>query len=222
MNKKSPLESALLAKNRRKKTRITLKNEKKILDAAQLIIAEYGFHGATIDLIAEQADISKPNLHYYFSSKKELYIAVLRRTLDIWLSSLSKLDPDGDPEVELTRYIREKVGMSRDHPLASRVFANEILRGAPELETYLKTELKTLVKKKSEVIQHWIDHNKLAKIDPMHLLFLIWAATQHYADFAPQIQAVMGIKKITDKDFEEIEFSLCKIILKGCLPEASK
>jgi len=205
----------------RKKTRITVKNEKKILDAAQQVIAEYGFHGATIDRVAEGAGISKPNLHYYFPTKNDLYLAVLRRTLDIWVDSLAKLDPEGDPETELTRYIVEKVEMSREHPVASRVFANEILRGAPVLENYLKKDLRAFVKQKAEVIQSWIDAGKLAPIEPTHLLFLIWAATQHYADFAPQVRAVLGIKNVSARNYREIETSLCRIILRGVLPRVS-
>ncbi len=105
----------------KKKTRITQHNEKKILDAALEVIAEFGFHGATVERVAQLAGISKPNLHYYFPTKTDLYTAVLRRTLDVWTASLAKLDPNGDPETELTRYISEKVEMSRVNPLASRV-----------------------------------------------------------------------------------------------------
>lgn len=202
----------------KKKTRIQLKNEKKILDAAQEVFAEFGFHGATVDRIAEKADISKPNLHYYFKTKKDLYIAVLRRTLEIWLASLALLDPDGDPAKELANYIGEKVEMSRRFPTASRVFANEILQGAPILEDTLKTELRDIVAQKVCVIRHWIDTGRLADIDPYHLLFLIWAATQHYADFLPQVKAVLDVKRLTKENFAQIDRSLCDIIVRGVLP----
>lgn len=202
----------------RKKTRITVKNEKKILDAAQTVIAEYGFHGATIDRVAEHAGMSKPNLHYYFKTKTDLYKAVLQRTLDIWLASLAKLDPDGDPEKELATYIIEKVEMSRLHPTASRVFANEMLRGAPLLRDYLKKDLKKLVNQKARVIEHWVEQGKLAPVNPVHLIFLIWAATQHYADFQPQVKAVLGVSDMTPQQFKKVERSLCEIILRGVLP----
>lgn len=202
----------------RKRTRITVKNEKKIIDAAQKVIAEYGFHGATIDRVAEQAGMSKPNLHYYFKTKTDLYKAVLQQTLDIWLASLAKLDPEGDPETELSTYIAEKVEMSRRHPMASRVFANEILRGAPILKDYLRKDLKRLVSQKAKAIERWIEQGRLAPVDPVHLIFLIWAATQHYADFQPQVKAVLGIKEFSPQHFRKVEQSLCEIILRGVLP----
>ena len=200
-----------------KKTRIQAKNEERIMDAAQEIFAKFGYHGATIDKVAEKADISKPNLHYYFNRKKDLYLAVLRRTLENWLVPLAELDPDGDPAEELTNYISQKVEMSRRFPAASRLFANEILQGAPFLKGYLQTELREIVGRKAKVIQHWIDGGKLAPVDPYHLIFLIWAATQHYADFVPQIKAVMNVPRLTKDHFGDIECSLRQIILHGVL-----
>jgi TetR/AcrR family transcriptional regulator len=218
MNTHALLEPASLKAGAKKKTRITLRNEEKILNAAQGVIAEFGFHGATIDLIAERAGISKPNLHYYFPTKVDLQIAALRRTLDVWVDSLAKLDPEGDPAVQLSRYIAEKIEMAHQNPVASRVFANEILRGAPLLNGYLRTELRALVTQKAKVIQSWVAQGKLAPIEPAYLVFLIWAATQHYADFAPQVRAVLGVKSLTPKFFREVETFLCNVVLRGILP----
>jgi TetR/AcrR family transcriptional regulator len=217
MNTQAPPATAATKTGVKKKTRITLRNEDKILDAAQEVIAEFGFHGATIDLIAERAGISKPNLHYYFPTKVDLQIAALKRTLDVWVDSLAKLDPQGDPAEQLSRYIAEKVQMAQQSPVASRVFANEILRGAPLLNDYLRTELRALVTRKVKIIQGWIDQGKLAPVDPTHLIFLIWAATQHYADFAPQVRAVLGVKSLTPGFFQEVQTFLCSVVLRGVL-----
>jgi len=200
------------------KTRIQARNEARILDAAQEIFAEAGFRGATVDQIAAKAGMSKPNLHYYFKRKRDLYVAVLRRTLDLWLEPLEELDPEGDPEKELRHYIARKLYLSRVNPMASRVFANEILQGAPLLGDYLAGDLRALVRRKAEVIRHWIAAGKINPVDPYHLIFLIWAATQHYADFAPQVTAVTGVKKLSEKHFDAVEESLCQIIFHGLLP----
>jgi TetR/AcrR family transcriptional regulator len=204
------------------KTRIQLRNEKRILDAAQEVFATYGYHGATIDEVAERAGISKPNLHYYFKRKRDLYLAVLRRTLEIWLVPLRELDRTGDPAVEIGNYIAQKVQLSRRFPAASRVFANEIVQGAPFLKGYLQTNLRQVVERKAAVIQHWIDQGTLAPIDPYHLIFLIWAATQHYADFVPQIKAVMNVPRLNQGHFRKVEQSLSRIILHGVLAEKAR
>jgi TetR/AcrR family transcriptional regulator len=204
------------------KTRIQLRNEERILDAAQDVFATYGYQGATIDEVADRAGISKPNLHYYFKRKRDLYLAVLRRTLEIWLVPLRELDRNGDPAVEIGNYIAQKVQLSRRFPAASRVFANEIVQGAPFLKGYLQTNLREVVERKAAVIQHWIDQGTLAPIDPYHLIFLIWAATQHYADFIPQIKAVMNVPRLNQGHFRKIEQSLSRIILHGVLAEKAR
>jgi TetR/AcrR family transcriptional regulator len=204
------------------KTRIQLRNEKRILDAAQEVFATYGYQGATIDEVATRAGISKPNLHYYFKRKRDLYLAVLRRTLEIWLVPLRELDRTGDPAAEIGNYIAQKVQLSRQFPAASRVFANEILQGAPFLKGYLQTNLRQIVERKAAVIQHWIDQGALAPIDPYHLIFLIWAATQHYADFMPQIKAVMNVPRLNQGHFRKVEQSLSRIILYGVLGEKAR
>src|SRR5262245_61222430 len=204
------------------KTRIQLQNEGRILDAAQEVFATYGYQGATIDEIAERAGISKANLHYYFKRKRDLYLAVLRRTLDIWLVPLRELNRSGDPAVELGEYIAQKVQFSRRFPDASRVFANEIVQGAPFLKGYLQTNLRQVVARKAAVIQHWIDEGKLAPIDPYHLIFLIWAATQHYADFTAQMKAVMNVPRLNPGHFQKVEQSLSRIILRGVLAKKTR
>jgi len=201
------------------KTRIQVENEARILDAAVEVFATYGYHGATVDEVAERAGISKPNLHYYFERKRDLYLAVLRRTLDSWLAPLRELDRNGDPELELANYIAQKVELSRRFPAASRVFANEIVQGAPFLKRYLQTNLRGVVQRKAAVIQHWVDAGKLAPVDPYHLIFLIWAATQHYADFAAQVKAVMNTPRLTQNHYRKAGHSLARIILRGVLSE---
>lgn len=175
-----------------RKTRIQTQNEEIILDAALDVFSAHGFRGSTVDQIATKCGLSKPNLLYYFRRKEDIYIAVLERTLTGWLEPLRALDAAGDPIAELSAYISAKIRMSRDNPEASRLFANEILHGAPAIGKYLKGPLKDLVDEKAAVIRSWIAEGRLAAIDPHHLIFAIWATTQHYADFDVQIRAIIG------------------------------
>ncbi len=175
-----------------RKTRIQAQNEELILKAALEAFSAYGFRGATVDQIATNCGLSKPNLLYYFRRKEDLYVAVLEHTLDGWLEPLRSLDPAGEPIDEITRYIRAKIRLSRDNPKASRLFANEILHGATAIGTYLKGPLKDLVDEKAAIIRRWSAEGRLNPVDPHHLIFAIWATTQHYADFEPQVSAVTG------------------------------
>ena len=175
-----------------KKTRIQAQNKELILRAALEAFSAYGFRGATVDQIAGGCGLSKPNLLYYFRRKEDIYVALLEHTLQDWLEPLRQLDPAGEPLQEITRYIRAKMRLSRENPKASRLFANEILHGAPAIGTFLKGPLRDLVEEKAAIIRRWTEQGRLAPVDPHHLIFAIWATTQHYADFDVQVSAVLG------------------------------
>ena len=174
------------------KTRIQERNQGAILAAGLKVFAQYGFRGATLDQIAKAAGLSKPNLLYYFPSKEAIHEALLAELLDTWLDPLKALDADGDPVTELLDYVQRKLTLARDYPRESRLFANEILQGAPRIGPVLGTDLRQLVDEKAEVIAGWAKTGRIAPIDPHHLIFSIWALTQHYADFDVQVRAVLG------------------------------
>ncbi len=173
-------------------SRIQARNRQAILDAALEVFSAQGFRGATVDQIAEVAGLSKPNLLYYFPSKEAVHAELLARLLDTWLDPLRALDPKGVPMAELLAYMRRKLDLSRDYPRESRLFANEILQGAPRIMEALTGELKALVDDKAAVIARWQAEGHLAALPPHHLIFSIWALTQHYADFDVQVRAVLG------------------------------
>lgn len=174
------------------RTRIQEKNRALVLGAALEVFSAHGFRGATLDAIAKEAGLSKPNLLYYFASKEEIHVTLLAGLVDTWLDPLRELRDDGDPLEELLAYVRRKLQMSRDFPRESRLFAQEIVQGAPRIGDNLSTDLRALVDEKAAVIQGWIAAGKLAPSDPHHLIFSIWSLTQHYADYDVQVRAVLG------------------------------
>lgn len=176
----------------RPRTRIQARNLETILEAALEVFSTYGFRGATLDQIAEVAGLSKPNLLYYFASKEAMHQALLSRLLTTWLDPLREMKAGGDPMAEILGYVRRKVELSRDYPRESRLFANEILQGAPRMREAIDGELKTLVDEKSALLQSWMDQGRIARMPPAHLIFSIWALTQHYADFDTQVRAMLG------------------------------
>lgn len=173
-------------------TRIQQKNSEAILEAALEVFSAYGFRGATLDQISEVAGLSKPNLLYYFPSKEAMHQALLTRLLETWLDPLREMDAGGDPVEEILGYVRRKVELSRDFPRESRLFANEILQGAPRMREVIEGDLKRLVDEKSVILTRWMEEGRIARLPPAHLIFAIWALTQHYADFDMQVRAVLG------------------------------
>ncbi|THF59525.1 TetR family transcriptional regulator C-terminal domain-containing protein [Ollibium composti] len=204
----------------RRRTRIQREKRDLILEAALEVFSAHGFRGATIDQIAEAAGMSKPNLLYYFRRKEDIHETLMQRLLDTWLAPLRELDDVGDPLTELRSYIHRKLEMARDFPRESRLFANEILQGAPRIMPLLEGELKTLVDDKAAVIDGWMRAGKIARTDPRHLIFSIWATTQHYADFDVQVRAVLGPGRGDEHRFEDAARFLENLFMDGLRPRA--
>ncbi|MBD2838591.1 TetR/AcrR family transcriptional regulator [Pseudomonas sp. JM0905a] len=196
--------------------RIRQKNEELILAAAEEEFARHGFKGTSMNTIALRAGLPKANLHYYFSNKLGLYIAVLSNHLELWDSTFNTLNAEDDPAEALARYIRAKMEFSRRHPLASKIFAMEIISGGGCLEAHFDQDYRTWFKGRAGVFEAWIAAGKMDPVDPVNLIFLLWGSTQHYADFNTQICRVTGRKRLTKDDFEAATQNLIHIILKGC------
>ncbi|HRP79113.1 MAG TPA: TetR family transcriptional regulator C-terminal domain-containing protein [Aquamicrobium sp.] len=199
----------------KRRTRIQNERRELILEAALEMFSQHGFRGATIDGIAEAAGMSKPNLLYYFRSKEAIHVTLMQRLLETWLAPLKELDDAGDPFAELSGYIRRKLEMARDYPRESRLFANEILQGAPRIMPMIEGELKALVDEKAAVIKGWMAAGRIARADPYHLIFAIWATTQHYADFDVQVRAVLGPQRGGDGRFDDAARFLEQLFLNG-------
>lgn len=210
------MAQTLLAGNTRAVGEIRRGNERRILAAAEREFADHGFNGATTAAIAERAGLPKANVHYYFGTKLNLYVALIGNILDKWLAAFDEISVDDDPKLALSKFIHAKVMYSKSHPLASRIFASEVIRGAPALKTFLETELREWVEEKAAVLGAWMDQGKMDRVDPVHLIFMIWAVTQHYADFDAQIKAVMSKERLSDADFEAAAETISHVILKGC------
>ncbi|MBY6158785.1 TetR family transcriptional regulator C-terminal domain-containing protein [Pseudooceanicola nitratireducens] len=178
-------------------TRIQRDKIAQISEAALDVFSTHGFRGATVDQIAKAASLSKPNLLYYFPSKEAIHTHLLENLLDTWLDPLRQINPDGDPLDEILTYVRRKLTMSRDMPRESRLFAYEIIQGAPNMGAGLEEVLKPLVDGQAQVIRGWMEEGRLRPADPHHLIFSIWSLTQHYADFDVQVRTVLG-PEVTD------------------------
>lgn len=199
-------------------TRIQREKQDIILEAALDVFSLHGFRGATIDQIAEVAGMSKPNLLYYFPRKEEIHRRLISELLVTWLAPLREMDENGDPFPEIRSYIRRKLEMARDFPRESRLFANEMLQGAPRIIEMIEVDLKNLVDEKAAVLTAWMDQGRITRTDPYHLIFSIWATTQHYADFDVQVRAVLGPARGGDGRFEDAARYLEQLFLYGLTP----
>lgn len=205
-------ESSTNAERRRR-------GEELILRVAEEVFANLGFQGATMTEIGKRAGLPKANIHYYFSSKAKLYQRVIDDVFTVWLKAADKFDDHDDPRQALTAYISAKMALARSRPNGSKVWANEIIHGAPMIRDYLETHLLEWCISREARIQSWIDRGMLRPVNPRYLLYMIWASTQHYADFGTQINVLNNGKALSDEEFKEAKNTLIDVILSGLLYE---
>ena len=194
---------------------IGAKNKQKILVAAEKAFATYGFKGTSVQQIADEAELPKTNILYYFKSKQGLYVAMLQDIMSLWNSRFDQVTEDDDPAESLADYIADKMTMSRTHPQASKIFAMEVLNGAPYLNKFFSNEHVAWMEGRVAILNSWIAQGRMTAVDPQYLLFHIWACTQHYADFSAQITSLRG-KTMKRADFDEATRQLVQLILSGC------
>lgn len=191
------------------------RNRQRILAAAERVFARQGFRGARLAEIAEAAGVPKSNLLYYFRTKETLYRALIADILDTWLCALGEISADDDPAEALALYIRRKMVLSRSRPDASRVFATEVIAGAPVIGEYLRTDLRAWVARHGKVFRVWQRRGLMAPRAPEHVFFMIWAVTQTYADFDAQVKAVLGTDEVDERTFRVAVRTVTDTLLAG-------
>ncbi|VWC71110.1 MULTISPECIES: TetR/AcrR family transcriptional regulator [Burkholderia] len=201
---------------RRRKAHIRESNEAHLLACAEAVFAERGLDGASTAMIAERAGLPKANLHYYFPTKLALYRRVLDDLFEDWHRAAGSFEADDDPVEAIGAYVRAKMALSRRRPLGSKVWANEIIHGAEHMQDILSERVKPWFDTRVKVIDGWIARGLLAPIDAHALMYLIWATTQHYADFDAQIRALSGKRTFTQKAFDEKTEQVVQLVIRAC------
>ena len=201
---------------RRRKAHIRNTNETHLLVCAEAVFAERGLEGSSTAMIAERAGLPKANLHYYFPTKLDLYRRVLDDIFEEWYRAADTFDCSDNPVEAIGGYVRAKMELSRRRPFGSKVWANEIIHGATHMQDILSGRVKPWMETRVVVINDWIARGLLAPIDARTLLFMIWALTQHYADFDAQIEALAGKRALSKKAFAATTDEVVALVIRAC------
>jgi len=202
------------------KSGIRRENVAKILAAAESVFAEKGFKGASVGLIAERAGVPKPNVYYYFGAKEDLYRRVIESVCSIWLHAADTFDETDNPAQAIRTYVASKMDLARNRPHGSRLWAIEMASGAPFLQEYLQGTVKPWLESREQVLERWIAEGKLKPVKARYLFYMIWATTQHYADFEAQINVMNEGEELSDEQFDDAKATVIDLVLKsvGLLP----
>lgn len=186
----------------------------------QAAIAEFaanGLHGASTQAIADRAGISKTKLHYYISSKEDLYLDALRHIMGVWAELFHGLDMTAGPEPFLRAYIGRKIRHALDHPEVARMFTGEVMRGAPLLRPLWEAS-RQATRDAARVIADWVAQGLIRPVDPVLLQFHIWALTQHYALHQTEVRFMLDLPEGRALDADRIAAEVTELVLRGLRP----
>ena len=186
-----------------------------IQQAAEHVFADYGYVGASFSRIAAEAGLPKSNVVYYYQTKEKLYRNVVENIFDVWRKAADVLSPERDPIAALGDYIETKLELARTRLFGSKVWANEIIQRTPVVQYYLEGEPRQWTHDRIAVIEYWIAQKQIRPVSARHLLYAIWAITQHYADLKHQIRTLNNDMELTNQQWQDMKYSLRDILLEG-------
>ncbi len=188
----------------------------KIREAAIVEFAEHGLRGTTTQAIADRAGLTKTKLHYYISGKEELYQDVIEQIIGIWVEIFDLSATSRDPETVLRDYILRKVRFSLDHPSKVKLFTNEVMRDAGMLQDHWLTSRED-VRRSASLIESWVAQGLVRPVDPVLLLFHIWAMTEYYAVMGKQVRFFLELDDTNTLSAEHIASEISNVVLSGVL-----
>jgi TetR/AcrR family transcriptional regulator len=189
-----------------------------ILDAAEFVFGHFGVRGASLAVIAQKAGVVKPHIYYYFEDKDDLYRAVLERAMNMWAREIELVDTTEDLPNALVEYINRKVDFSRDHPFLSKIYAMEVISGAPYITGFIEKISTPMLLEKVRTVEEWVKAGVVRPISPYDLFFCIWAMTQAYADFSAQMVLLKGRKpksSLEEPDYQAAKDTIIQLVLGG-------
>ena len=105
----------------------------RIIQAARLVFSERGYDGATFQAIAARADLTRPAINHYFSSKRALYREVLDDTNESVIGAgIRQAERESTLAAQLTAFISEATRANSKNPAGSAF----LVRGALEAQRH--------------------------------------------------------------------------------------
>ncbi len=108
-------------------TEMTLNTEQRILEAAKQVFLQKGMNGTAMQHIADEAEISRTSLHYYYRSKKKLYEAVLQALIGRFMTQVNAIMTQELPFPEkLKLFVHEYIDLFKANPFLPNFILNEL------------------------------------------------------------------------------------------------
>jgi AcrR family transcriptional regulator len=191
--------------------------ENKIKEAARKIFHRRGFDGARMQEIADEAQINKAMLHYYFRSKDLLFEAVFREAAMKILPLVgSIIESDLTLEEKIKKLIHNYIDLIKTNPYIPGFVLHELTQNPERIKLFIANNALLRPQKFFTQIQDGIDARKYIPIAPLQLMVTIVSACIFPFIAKPMLHAVFGLDQDGFEEFiEQRKEQMTQFILNG-------
>ncbi len=148
-----------------------------ILKATQRLLERHGLVEITMEMIAEQAGISKGTIYLYFKNKEQLLISLIEGVLDRIHHKVDEIvSGDQTPVEKLRKFLQlTKEGISRYGHILRLYFSEAPLSDRVEMQDHIQTLINKymiLVGHIANIVKEGIEAGVFRKIDPKKAAFI--------------------------------------------------
>lgn len=193
------------------------KTEDKIIEAARKIFHRRGFDGARMQEIADEAEINKAMLHYYFRSKDHLFEAVFKEAaLKLFPVVISIIESDLDVDEKIKRLIHNYIDFISANPYVPGFVLHELTQNPERMKQFVAHKVLIRPQKFFAQIQQGVDSGKYIPIAPLQLMVTIVSSCIFPFIAKPMLHAVFGLDQDGfDKFIEHRKEQMTQFILNG-------
>jgi AcrR family transcriptional regulator len=170
----------------------TKSTAERILDAAEQQFAAVGYAATSLADIADAVGVRQPSLYSHFASKRDLYVAVMRRLLDPYFELLGELlqapvdaaQAERNLDAVLTHYVRT--------PNLARLVQYAALAGGEELDLLVERWYAPLFTRAAELTRDAKLPRHARRTNPVSLVVAFHSLMSGYITMAPLHQRLAG------------------------------
>ena len=169
--------------------------------------------------MGSQHHVTSVSIHYYFPTKKELYLTVITKLRDLWKNEVEIMMSEVNAKEALSVYIRSLLDISFENPHAHKIWNREMMEGAKNLTPDIRRSMKNRNEREIELIKGWIKSGQIVEIEPQNLLYFLWSITTHFSDQRDQIKILNDNKYLNKTQREKVYEDAVNMVLRGILVE---
>jgi AcrR family transcriptional regulator len=184
--------------------------ERRIMEAAKQVFHKRGYFGARMQDIADEAEINKAMLHYYFRSKDNIFEAVFQEAIGkVFGKIMLSFAINGSLEEKLEAFADSYIDLLINEPYIPAFVIHEINHNPERIKRFLSEKISIDPKLLVNIFHADIEKGKIIDIDPLQIIMTLISSAIFPFIGKP---ILMELFKIKEEDFQRLMHERKKVI----------